>query len=167
MSLFYNLKKYLTIKKIIKKITNKKIYTITLADGTIIYNYKDIKKCVIHRDGDLPAIIWADGTKFYYKHDKLHRDNGLPAVELANGNKFYYKHGKLHRDNGLPAGEYSNGIKEYWINGKHIKTEFIKGGIKEMSNIMIEIKNLENLQNLLDEKLHILETKKISLNTLV
>ena len=37
-----------------------------------------------HREDDLPAVIWADGTSFWYLHDKSHRECG-PAVMLSTG----------------------------------------------------------------------------------
>jgi hypothetical protein len=48
-----------------------------------------------HRDGDLPAVIDADGTVFYWQDGKLHRDGGEPAVVWSE--KWYqndnrYKH---------------------------------------------------------------------------
>jgi hypothetical protein len=54
---------------------------------------------VLHRDYDLPAVVYNDGTKKWYKNGKLHRDNGLPAVEESNGkNYWYYKNGKVIPD---------------------------------------------------------------------
>lgn len=47
----------------------------------------------------------------------LHREGDLPAVEYANGRKEWYKHGKRHRDGGLPAVEWADGDKEWWVDG--------------------------------------------------
>jgi len=47
-----------------------------------------------HRDGDKPAIVWADGDKFWYRNGKPHRDGGKPAVERAGGDKFWYQNEK-------------------------------------------------------------------------
>ena len=57
----------------------------------------------IHRDNDLPAIIWSNGGKEWYKDGKQHRDNDSPAVIEHNGSLHWYKDGGLHRDNDLPA----------------------------------------------------------------
>jgi len=84
------------------------------ADGSKYY-YKN-GNC--HRDGDLPAIEHADGTKCYYKNGNCHRDGDLPAIEHADGTKCYYKNGKCHRDGDLPAIEYANGERDYYKNGK-------------------------------------------------
>jgi hypothetical protein len=71
---------------------------------------------VLHRDRDLPAVIWKGGTKEWYWHGKRHRDGDLPAIERANGTKEWFKNGQRHRDNGLPAIEWANGDKE-WYRG--------------------------------------------------
>jgi len=74
-----------------------------------------------HRDYGLPAVVYANGSKFWYINGKIHRDNGLPAIEFSNGTKEWWVNDKRHRDNGLPAIEFSNGTKEWWVNGKFIK----------------------------------------------
>ncbi len=33
-----------------------------------------------HRNGDLPAVIWKDGTQKWYRYNKPYRDGGLPAI---------------------------------------------------------------------------------------
>jgi hypothetical protein len=71
-----------------------------------------------HRDNDLPAIEYKDGSKEWYVNGKLHRDNDLPAIKCTDGEKHWYYKGKLHRDNDLPAIKYANGIKKWYINGK-------------------------------------------------
>lgn len=59
-------------------------------------------------DDDLPAIVRANGTRFWYKDGKLHRDNDLPAIVWANGKQEWGKEGKRHRDNDLPVVVYSD-----------------------------------------------------------
>ncbi len=71
-----------------------------------------------HRDGDLPATEYANGTKHWYKNSKRHRDGDLPAIECANGHKCWYKNGQLHRDGDLPAVEYADGRKCWFKDGK-------------------------------------------------
>lgn len=57
-----------------------------------------------------------DGSKVWYRGDKIHRDGG-PAVEMADGTRYWYRDGFIHRDAG-PAVEYSpNGVVELWVNG--------------------------------------------------
>jgi hypothetical protein len=43
---------------------------------------------LIHRDNDLPAVIWANGRKDWYINGKTHRNDG-PAVILENGDKMW------------------------------------------------------------------------------
>ena len=60
--------------------------------------------------------VYENGTTYWRdKKERLHRLNG-PAVIYADGSKFYYHHGKLNRLDG-PAVVYADGRKEWWING--------------------------------------------------
>jgi antitoxin component YwqK of YwqJK toxin-antitoxin module len=54
------------------------------------YWYKNGLK---HRENDLPAIIYNDGTQIWYQNGKLHRENNMPAVIWPDGTQFYYKNG--------------------------------------------------------------------------
>ena len=49
---------------------------------------------------------------------QLHNPNG-PAIIWADGSKFYWINGKRHNPNG-PAMVYADGRKEYYINGKKL-----------------------------------------------
>ena len=62
--------------------------------------YKDGKR---HRDGDAPDVMQANGACFWHKDGKLHRDNDKPAVVWADGSRFWFKQGELHRDGDEPA----------------------------------------------------------------
>jgi hypothetical protein len=79
------------------------------------------KKGEIHRDNDLPAIEYYNGTKVWYQYGKRHRDNDLPAIEFIDGTKEWYQYGKRHRDNGKPAFVAFNGNKEWFINDIQIR----------------------------------------------
>ena len=68
----------------------------------------------LHRE-DGPAVIWSDGTKWWYRNGKIHCVDG-PAVIWPDGSKFWYRNGLRHRTGG-PAVIYKNGDKEYWIHG--------------------------------------------------
>ncbi len=98
----------------------------TIKNGLIINEngtkcwYKDNK---LHRDDNLPAIEYNNGKKEWYQNGKLHRDNDLPAAEWSNGEQWFYQNGQLHRENGLPAIIHPDGIKEYWEYGKGITQE--------------------------------------------
>lgn len=77
---------------------------------------------VLHRDNDLPAVIYKNGPQKWILDGKLHRDNDLPAISYDYDDQYYnnfldndlptiiygryycwYNKGKLHRDNRLPA----------------------------------------------------------------
>ena len=90
---------------------------------------------LLHRDNDLPAIIYKDGTQRWYNNNKLHRDNDLPAIINADGTQCWFINGVLHRLY-KPAVIYNgnqwfiNGIHYWFINGKDI-TEEVNDFIKE------------------------------------
>ena len=50
----------------------------------------------LHRDNDLPAVIYADGSQFWYKNGELHRDNDLPAFIWADGSQYWWKNGRRY-----------------------------------------------------------------------
>ena len=57
----------------------------------------------LHREGDLPAIEYADGDKYWYINGKLNREDDLPAIEYADGDKYWYINEQLHREDELLA----------------------------------------------------------------
>ena len=71
----------------------------------------------LHRDNDLPAIIYANGEKVWYQNDQIHRDNDLPAVIYVDGSQFWCQNGQLHRDNDLPAIIHIDGRQSWYKNG--------------------------------------------------
>jgi hypothetical protein len=62
---------------------------ITLKNYCVIFKRNGLR----HRDNDLPAIIYASGTKKWYKNGELHRDNDLPALITYDGAKHWYQNG--------------------------------------------------------------------------
>jgi hypothetical protein len=115
-NIFCEIEAFNNIKKDYDKCCTDTIYIKKLLNGVINgIHFKDGKA---HRDDDLPAIEYANGSKAWYTNGNLHRDNGLPAIEYTNGDKNWYVNGNLHRDNGLPAIEYVDGSKEWYKNGK-------------------------------------------------
>ncbi len=90
---------------ILYKNNQKWIYKYSKGYGEIKFfiNYKiyiNMNKNA-HRDYDLPAIIWKDGTKHWLNNDVYHRLNG-PALEYRINRLFNQK-------------DYVN--KQYWIEG--------------------------------------------------
>lgn len=75
-----------------------------------------------HREGDLPAIIYTDGSLQWYINGKKHRDGDKPAVVWSTGSMFWYKQGRRHRDISLrkPAVIYANGDVAYYNNGEQL-----------------------------------------------
>lgn len=71
----------------------------------------------LHREDDLPAMIWENGVLRWYVHGKLHRDGDLPAIVWAGGDQEWWQHGKRHRDGDLPAKIYKDGTQEWWLHG--------------------------------------------------
>lgn len=51
---------------------------------------------------DLPAIIYP-AYQVWAKENCVHRENDLPAIIYNNGKKEWYDVGNLHRENDLPA----------------------------------------------------------------
>ena len=64
-----------------------------------------------------------DVKRYYKDHEMtiLHREDG-PAVVYPNGSKWWYLNGKLHREDG-PAIEWSNGEKCWYLNGEELTEE--------------------------------------------
>jgi hypothetical protein len=76
------------------------------------------KKGKLHRDGDLPARIYAGGAKHWYKEGRIHRDGDLPAVIDQGGHQHWYKEGRIHRDGDLPARIYTDGSMGWYKEGR-------------------------------------------------
>jgi hypothetical protein len=74
-----------------------------------------------HRDYDLPAVTWSDGTREWWLNGVPHRDNDLPAFLYADGTQYWYVNGVRHRDNDMPAIVYSDGTEEWYVDGNFVK----------------------------------------------
>ena len=72
----------------------------------------------IHREGDLPAIIYSYGTKTWYRNGRKHRENDLPAITTLDGEKYWYQNNKLHRDGDKPAITLPSGEKQWYQNDR-------------------------------------------------
>ena len=66
-------------------------------DYSIVYDFGEYEFYsfgVQHRENDLPATVFADGTMHWYMLGKMHRNNSLPALITDNGNvKRWFKNG--------------------------------------------------------------------------
>ena len=54
-------------------------------------NTEHYKNGVLHRDGDLPAVISARGDLEYWKNGRRHRDNGPAIIRKDGGVCSWYK----------------------------------------------------------------------------
>ena len=67
--------------------------------------------------GEIKKVDDFGATRYYNEIGQLHRDGDEPAVIWADGTKAWYQNSQRHRDGGKPAVIYPNGIEEYWVNG--------------------------------------------------
>ena len=83
-------------------------------DGTIEYRTADER--ILHNP-DGPAVVFANGTKVWYRHGDRHRDGDLPSTEYADGPVEYRKHDKLHRADG-PAYIVPGQVRAWYQEGR-------------------------------------------------
>ncbi len=101
---------------------------------------------VFHRDNDLPAIVYDNGSLKWYWNGDLHRPKGPkgegdnPSVAHPDGTNHWFKNGKRHRDNDLPA-VVSAGIREWWIDGTLQKTGVARYSEDDTSVVIYDILN--------------------------
>ena len=53
-----------------------------------------------HRGYDLPAMVYSDGSLYWYRRGKLHRGDGKPAVIHADGSRSWWVN---HKKQAPPA----------------------------------------------------------------
>ena len=73
-------------------------------------------------------------TRWYNEKGELHRDDDLPAFIGCNGTKKWYKNNKLHRLKG-PAVIWSDGTKGWFIEGKEYTEEEFNKVIKRRKEL--------------------------------
>jgi len=83
-----------------------------------------------HREGDLPAIEWTDGSREWWINGFKHRENNKPAVILVSWYKAWFLNGKHHRTNGA-AIEWSDGSKEWYLEGVQYSEEEYNEKVKD------------------------------------
>lgn len=93
-----------------------------------------------HRDGDQPAAIYADGSKFWLKHGRQHRESDKPAEIDADGTKKWYKDGE----------PYTPEVKEAKIN--EVEEISIEDFIKRYKDYIDEIIKLSGFEQEIDDK---------------
>lgn len=98
----------------IYKYRNIKVRLVKTEIYEIWYNKYGLK----HRDDDMPAVIYSNGNKGWYKNGKLDRKNDLPAMIGNNGEEYWFEDGLLHREDDLPAIIKPNGTRLYFKYGR-------------------------------------------------
>jgi hypothetical protein len=98
------------------EVYGKSFVTKSVLNGTEYWRKQDGR---LHREGDLPAIVLADGSQKWYRDDKLHREGDQPAVVHASGSQEWYRDGKHCRDGDRPAVVQANGYKAWYRDGKY------------------------------------------------
>jgi hypothetical protein len=74
-------------------------------DGTKRWRNKDGH---LHRE-DGPAIVYKDGTQFWWLNDKLHREDG-PAVIFPDGGEYFYLIDKRYTEDAYRTIQFFNGV---------------------------------------------------------
>ena len=104
-----------------------------------VYHLVDRK---MHSENDQPAVVYANGTKWWYREGKIHRD-GAPAVIFPNGVEEWWQNGRRHRDGGpaviFPSSAAVNpegrGVRQWWSGGKLIR-EDLPGPVQRYRSMM-------------------------------
>lgn len=80
------------------------------------------KNGLLHSRNGQPAVIEADGSRWWYRDGKLHRDNDQPAVILADGSLWWCRDNEWHRDNDKPAVmDAADGYRHWYRDGIEYK----------------------------------------------
>lgn len=77
------------------------------------YDFIEILYDGVYHNSKGPAVIYPDGTEYWYLHGQLHRLDG-PAVTLSNGTQYWYKFGQLHRKDGPAVRSINNPASNAW-----------------------------------------------------
>ena len=60
----------------------------------------------------------------YNKRKQLHSHNDKPAIIYSDGTKYWFKNSKIHRDSDKPAVIWPDGTKEWWVNGRKQRNKY-------------------------------------------
>ena len=90
--------------------------TLTI-DGTTLQIRDNYGRLQSHND--FPAHVdFECGCYEWREDDHLHRDGDLPAIVHADGHREWWLEGLQHRDRYRPAVIHPDGEVEYWIDGE-------------------------------------------------
>lgn len=87
------------------------------------------KNGFLHRDNDLPAVIYVDGSKFWFRDGVDYREDDKPASEFASGTLVWYLDGMVGRADDKPAIVWADGSASWYINGKRGRTSGKPGSV--------------------------------------
>jgi hypothetical protein len=81
--------------------------------------YYNDNRVLDYHDGsqNIVRIVWENGCEEYYENGVLHRDGGLPALIHANGSKEYFIYGKRRTREFGPSIEWATGEVVYEDEG--------------------------------------------------
>ena len=68
------------------------------------------------------------GHQYWYRNGKLHRDNDLPAIIYSNGTCVWFQNGRKYREGDQPAAIYADGTQHWYKNGRLHR--YFKNGIE-------------------------------------
>jgi len=99
-------------------------YTVEVDDNNTIWRLNG----KLHREGDLPAKEYTDGTQKWFVNGECHRENG-PAMEWPDGKKGWYLKGVNYTEE-----EYNEKMnpKQESCEGKIIEVDGKKYKLVEM-----------------------------------
>ena len=87
---------------------------------------------LLHREAG-PAVVRADGAKFWYQNNQLHCEDG-PAVVCEGVAKEWWFKGVRHRING-PAVIFPSGRKEWLLNGVEYTEQGYRAQLKTLEQV--------------------------------
>lgn len=97
-------------------------YSFTTREG---HTYSGIDK-QLHSIDDQPAVVYADGTRWWYRDGKIHRDNG-PAIIHANGVQEWWQNNQrqcIEYPDSLAVHPDLRGVKQFYENGVVVREEY-------------------------------------------
>lgn len=73
-----------------------------------------------------------ENSFFYFVNSKLHRENDLPAIEWEDGSKIWAVHNQIHRNTPKPTIIWAFGkVEYYWKNIPKTKNKIEKKFLKK------------------------------------
>lgn len=77
----------------------------------------------LHRDGDMPAVVYNGGNRIWRVNGLIHRDGDMPAIVYKTGHQEWWQGGTRHREHDKPAVVEADGGQEWWVHGKRHRNQ--------------------------------------------